>query len=186
LLAVRTLLPAPIEVTTPESLTLATKPLVELHAALPVKSSVLWSVKVPVALTCAVDPSCTVTPANAIESSCAALTVSVADPDTEPEVAVITAEPCVFEVARPDPLIVATEGLADVQLTELLMSPVLESEYVPVALNWTVSPAATDVGLAFTAMDCSVLCGLLVPDELPPEHAVRSERTKATNKKQKR
>jgi hypothetical protein len=78
---------------------------------------------------------------------------------TAPKVAVITAEPCVFEVARPVALMVATDELADAQVTVLLMSLVLESEYDPIALNWAAKPAATEVGVALTEMDCSVGCG---------------------------
>jgi hypothetical protein len=74
-----------------------------------------------------------------MESRVAALTVRVADPLTEPDVAVIVDVPAPTLVASPwlpaALLIVATFGVPEVQVTEVVMFWVLPSEYVPVAVN---------------------------------------------------
>jgi hypothetical protein len=92
-----------------------------------------------------------------------------------PEAAVITLLPCAFEVASPDEPITATAGVAEVQVTVLVRSFVLESEYVPFALNCAVKPAATEDLSDVTAMEVSVgvTGGGGVPDVPPPEHAAK-------------
>jgi hypothetical protein len=66
-----------------------------------------------------------------IETSAAAVTVSVVDPLTEPEVAVIVAVPCDTAVAKPTVgfalLIVATPGVSDDQVAVLVMFCMLPS-----------------------------------------------------------
>jgi hypothetical protein len=124
------------------------------------------------------EPNCTVAGLTAIESSAAASTVNVSDPLTDPEVAEMTAVPLVFVVARPDELTVATSGLPELHVTEPVISLLLESEYVPVAWNWAVSPAATEVFALVTEMAVSVRGGVVVPDWPPPEQAVSEEKSK--------
>ena len=75
------------------------------------------------------------------------VTVSMAVPLIPFSVAVISDEPAVSPVASPPLVIVATDGLPEVQLTWLVRSAVLVSEYVPVALNCCVAPTPID-GLA--------------------------------------
>jgi hypothetical protein len=61
------------------------------------------------------------------------VTVKVVEPETEPEVAEIVEVPVATALASPDVLIVATEVLEEVQVTDEVMSCVLLLEYVPVA-----------------------------------------------------
>lgn len=74
-----------------------------------------------------------------IESSTAAVTVSPALPDTLPEVAEIVVEPVAAAVASPlvlslALLMVATEVFDEAQVTEAVMSLLLLSVNVPVAV----------------------------------------------------
>jgi hypothetical protein len=59
-------------------------------------------------------------------------------------------------VARPALVIVAADVFDEVQVTELVRSVVLLSEYVPVAWNCTVVPAGAEEFAGVTAMDTSV------------------------------
>jgi hypothetical protein len=96
---------------------------------------------VPVAVNCCVlstkiDGDCGVT---AIETSVGAVTVRVAVPLTEPEVAVIVAVPPPTPDARPwlpaVLLMVAMLVLDDFHATEVVRVCMVPSEYVPVAVN---------------------------------------------------
>ncbi len=73
------------------------------------------------------------------ETSVAGVTVSVIDPDVEPDVAVIIVEPMAAEVAIPSEpavlLIPATDGDEELQTTSDVRSRVEPSENVPVAIN---------------------------------------------------
>jgi hypothetical protein len=70
-----------------------------------------------------------------------------------PEVAVMVVVPAATAVASPLLLIVAVAGLDEVQVTELVISWVVPSENVPVAVNCWVAPPVT-FGLAgVTAME---------------------------------
>jgi hypothetical protein len=64
----------------------------------------------------------------AMDFSVAAVTVSVVLPEMLPEVAEIVELPTATAVARPDELMVAAAGVADAQVTELVMFFVLLSE----------------------------------------------------------
>jgi hypothetical protein len=100
------------------------------------------------------------------------VTVNVALPDTEPDLAVTTVEPTATVWASPEPeLTVPTDGLADDQLTLLVKSAVVLSEYVPVALNCWVSPAGTLGALGITAMECKVTGGGAAGVDEPPPQA---------------
>jgi hypothetical protein len=74
-----------------------------------------------------------------MDASVAEVTVSVADPDMLPDVAVIVAEPAAVEVASPlEPaavLMVATPVSEEFQVAVAVKSCVVLSEYVPVAEN---------------------------------------------------
>jgi len=92
----------------------------------------------------------------AIETSVAAVAVSVADPLTEPDVAVIVAVPCATLVASPVVVMVATAGVLELHCTVLVMFCVLPSLNVPVAVNCCVIPSG-NVGIAgVTAIETSV------------------------------
>jgi hypothetical protein len=65
-------------------------------------------------------------------------------------------EPAATPVARPVPEIVATDVFEELQVTELVMTPVLESEYVPVAVNCCVAAIAIAGFAGVTAIDVSV------------------------------
>jgi hypothetical protein len=87
-----------------------------------------------------------------------ASTIRLVVPDIEPNVAVITdvLVTKLTPVARPAVLIVATASVADVQVTSDVISLVVLSEYVPVAVNCCV-PALVIDGLAgVIAIDESV------------------------------
>ena len=74
-----------------------------------------------------------------MDRSVAGVTVSVADPDMLPDVAVIVVEPAAAEVAIPlEPatlLMIATADADELQATAVVRSCVVLSEYVPVAVN---------------------------------------------------
>lgn len=83
----------------------------------------------------------------AIDCSAAAVTVNVVEPDIGPNVAVISDEPVATVLARPllpaALLMVATPGVADIQVTMLVKGWVLLSVYTPVAVNCSGRPNAT-------------------------------------------
>ena len=119
-----------------------------------VRSSVLVSLKVPVAVNCFVVPTAMLEFAGvtAIETNVALLTLSEAVPVTEPEIALIVADPVPIDVARPEALTVAVPGSDDVHVTDV-KSCVLPSSKVPVALNcWSV-PRAIATAFGSTSMD---------------------------------
>jgi hypothetical protein len=111
----------------------------------------------------------------AIEASVAAVTVNVADPLTEPEVAVIGAVPCETLVARPTvELNVATVGVFELHCAVLVMFCVLPSLNVPVAVNCCVTPIGS-VGIAgVTAIETNVAAVTVTVVEplIAPEVAV--------------
>jgi hypothetical protein len=81
--------PVPTALASPAVLTVATAAAEELHVAVLVRFCVLPSVYVPVAVNCCVLPLTTdgFTGVTAIDTSVAAVTVSVVLPETVPEVA---------------------------------------------------------------------------------------------------
>jgi hypothetical protein len=58
------------------------------------------------------------------ETNVAAVTVSVVEPLTDPEAAVMSDEPGVFDVARPELFTVATPVVPEVQITAFVRSTV--------------------------------------------------------------
>ena len=67
-----------------------------------------------------------------------AVTVRVVEPFTLPKVALIVELPIPTPVAKPPVVIVATLVVSEFHVTVLVMSCVLESVYVPVAVNCCV------------------------------------------------
>jgi hypothetical protein len=87
-----------------------------------------------------------------LEIEGAATTVSVASPCTEPDVAVMVAEPAATAVAFPAAsMVAAAEDELD-HVTDVVTSPVLPSVYVAVATNSCVCPADTVAVVGVTAM----------------------------------
>jgi hypothetical protein len=82
-----------------------------------------------------------------MEDWLAEVTVRVVIPETVPEVAVTAAVPIAMAVAKPLMLTVATNGLDELQATCVVISWVVPSEKVPVAVNCWVVPPGT-LGLA--------------------------------------
>ena len=71
----------------------------------------------------------------------AGVTVRVVFPEILPEVAVMVAVPAATAVARPLLFTVATDVLDELQVTCVVISWVVPSEYVPEAANCLVFPA---------------------------------------------
>lgn len=108
------------------------------------------------------------------ETSVAGVTVRVVEPETLPDVAVIVVEPAATEVAIPlEPvalLIEAAPVLEELQLTDAVISCVVLSENVPVAVNCCVVPFAMLglVGVTVMATSCAAVTVRRVePDTLP-------------------
>lgn len=89
----------------------------------------------------------------AIEARVAGKTVRAAEPEMEPEVAVIVADPVTTGVASPVGPIVAIEVADDFQLTEFVRSCVVPSVKVPIAWSCCVVPRGTDAVGGVTAIE---------------------------------
>lgn len=130
--AVMVVLPVPTLVARPmvgeESLMVATVATEELQCTEAVRSCVLPSLKVPVAVNCCVVPSAMEAVAGVTASETkAAATVRVVDPLTSPEAAVMVVVPVPLLVARPVVLMVATVGCEELQVTDVVRFCVLPS-----------------------------------------------------------
>jgi hypothetical protein len=101
----------------------------ELHLADVVKSSVLPSLYVPVALSCFVVPKAKdgFEGVIAIESNTGGATLRLAEAVIEPEMAVMVALPVVAAIASPLLLTLATLGEEELQLVELVRFCVVAS-----------------------------------------------------------
>jgi hypothetical protein len=126
----------------------------EPHRTESVRSCVLLSLKVPVAVNCFVVPIPMLEFAGvtAMDTNVALSTVSEAVPVTEPEVALMVANPAPTEVASPEALTVAVPGAADDHLTDA-RSCVLPSSNVPTALNCRVVPSAIEAVPGVTSIE---------------------------------
>ena len=62
-------------------------------------------------------------------------------PEIPPKVAMMVAVPAATAVTRPLLLTVATDGSDELQVTWVVISLIVPSEYMPVALNCWVTPA---------------------------------------------
>ncbi len=112
-----------------ESLMVATLSAEEVQCAEAVRSCVVPSLRVPVAVNCCVVPNAIdgLAGETEIETRLAKLTVSVVEPATVPEVAVTSAVPVARLVASPVALTVATPVFEDVQVAEPVRSLVVPS-----------------------------------------------------------
>jgi hypothetical protein len=106
----------------------------ELHVTAAVKSCVVLSEYVPMAVNCWVVPNAMLGPVGVTvrDTSVAEVTVRVVDPEILPDVAVIVVEPAATEVARPfEPtalLIAATPAVDELQVTAVVRFCVVLSE----------------------------------------------------------
>jgi len=122
-------------------LMVATLVLDELHVTAVVISCVLLSENVPIAVNCLLSPVVIFgfVGVTVIDINTAVVTVQVVEPETLPDVAVIVDEPLSTAVASPLPpaalLIVTTLMLEERHITAVVMSALLLSEKVPVAVN---------------------------------------------------
>lgn len=109
-----------------------------------------------------------------MEIRCAEETVSPVDPLTAPKTALIVLLPVATLVTRPWLLMVAAAGFEEVQTADALMSCVLLSLNVPVAVNCFVVPTAMLEFAGVTAIETR-LAPVIVSDAVPvtePELAV--------------
>lgn len=152
----------------------------ELQVTKVVRSCVVLSEYVPVAVNCALDPDAMLGLPGVTEMDCkvALLTISVVVPETLPDRAVIVLLPAATEVATPlKPvalLMVAVPVLEELQVTDLVRSCVVLLEYMPVAVNCCVVPSAMLGVAGVTTMDCKValLTVNCVEPEILPDVAV--------------
>jgi hypothetical protein len=129
------------------------------HVTKVVMSRVVLSEKPPIAANCTAAPPTLVTPGLGVtemEASVAVDTVSVADPDFPPNIAVIVLDPDAMLVARPRAVIVAVDGFDDCQDAEDVTSCVVPSEYCAVAANCSVVPTGRLAEGGVTVMPVSV------------------------------
>src|SRR6266704_2530973 len=161
--AVIVVVPAATDVARPALSLVAKAVFEELQVTWGVRSCVVLSLKVPVAVNCCVVPFAMLgfVGVTAIEVRVAAVTVSVVFPKTSPKVAVIVmGPPAATDVARPcDPpalLIVATAVLDELQVTWVVRSCVVLSLKVPVAVNCWVNPSGRPGLVGVTAIETRV------------------------------
>lgn len=139
--AIMVLLPVETDVANPAALIVATVFVAEVQVTELVRFWMLPSLKVPVAVNCCAVPLTIVGSAGvtAIELSFG-VTVSLVDPFTDPEVAVIVLFPGATPVTKPLALTVANAVDEEVQVAEFVKFCVLPSLKVPVAVNCCVVP----------------------------------------------
>jgi hypothetical protein len=150
-------LPVFTPVASPVAPIVAATVLVELHVTELVRFCVLLSLYVPVAVNCCValftiDPFAGVT---VRETNTGAVTVNPVEPLIDPDVACIVVLPVPTLVASPAALTVATAGLVEDHVTELVRFCVLLSLYVPVAVYCSVAPSAIETFAGATDSDTS-------------------------------
>jgi hypothetical protein len=121
----------------PAALLIVAAAVSELHVAAAVKSCVVLSEKVPVALNCWVVPLAMLgfVGVTARDTSIAGFTVSVVDPAMLPDAAEIVVDPAATDAANPEALNDAAPVLDEFQVTAVVRFCVVLSEYVPVAVN---------------------------------------------------
>jgi len=139
--------PVPTPVARPVLFTLTVAIVSEAQVTVELRSCMLPSLNVPVAINCCVVPNATegFAGVTAIDCRTAAVTLIVVLPLIVPEVATIWAEPVPVLDANPAVfarlLIVATVVAFELHCTVLVTSCVLPSEKVPVAVNCWVTPS---------------------------------------------
>jgi hypothetical protein len=146
--------PVPCAVAKPLLLIVATLLLDELQVTASVMSTVLPSSNVPMAVNCWVWSELieTLVGLIAIERKFATVMVTLVDPLMVPDVAVTLTVPGVIPVTKPLSDSEATALSSEDQLTEPVMSLVLPSSYVPVAVICLVLPTETDGVAGVTVM----------------------------------
>src|SRR5262249_2036948 len=132
--------PAATPVARPVVSIVAAATVAEFHVATEVKSCVLLSEYVPVAVNCCFCPAAMAAAAGvtAMLDNVAVVTVSGALPEIAPEVAVIFADPTATAVARPVLFTVATAAELEVHVAVAEMFCVVPSEKCAVAVNCCV------------------------------------------------
>jgi hypothetical protein len=138
--------------------TVAAAVLEELHVTRAVKLCVLPSVKVPVAENCSLVFCAMLGLAGrtVIETRFFASTVEVTLPVIAPEVAVMVTVPRFLPVASPLTVIEATAAGEELHPTLPVMSCVVLSENVPVAVNCCTVPSGMDTPTGVTLMEVRV------------------------------
>src|ERR1035441_5592909 len=123
------LVPTNTPLANPPAVMVATPVVADAQVTEAVRSCVLLSLKVPVAVNCRVAPLVMdgLAGVTAMDCSVAAVTVNTVDPLTAPEVALIELVPTATPLANPPAVMVATEVVADAQVTEAVRSCVLLS-----------------------------------------------------------
>jgi hypothetical protein len=134
----------------------------QLQVAVAVRSCVVLSEKVPMAVNCRRVPSAMLGSVGVTvrDTSIGGVTVSVIEADILPDVAVIVVRPIAAGVARPlEPaalLMAATAEEEELQLTDAVRSCVVLSENVPTASNCRVVPSAMLGSAGLIEMDMRV------------------------------
>jgi len=159
--------PVPALCPSPALLIVAVAGVSEVHVAVLLRSCVLPSVNVPVAVNCCVVPNAIegVAGVTANDTSAAAVTVSVVVPLTPFTLAVMFALPSPAPLATPGvapPVLIGlTPGVSELHSTVLLIFCVLPSVYVPVAVKASVVPSGITGTAGVTAIETST-AGLTV------------------------
>ena len=147
-------LPVPAPVAKPVLLIVATDVFDENHVTLIVRSCVLVSLYVPVAVNCFVRPFAMYGSFGLTLMDCSTglVTVSPVEPEMLPDAAPIVDMPVPVPVARPSSLIFATDVVEEDHLTLSVRFLVLPSVYVPVAVNCCEVPLGMDGFTGATVM----------------------------------
>lgn len=99
-------------------------------------------------------------------------TVSVVEPDTLPNVALMVVEPAATAAASPALLTVAKAGADELHVTNDVKSWVAAFDKVPVAMNCFVVPDAMVGVVGVTAIDARVATVSVVEPDMLPEVAL--------------
>jgi len=168
--------PAATAVAMPLLVTVATAGFDEPQVTCVVKSKLAPPEKVPVAVNCWMTPTGMVGLAGITdrEDKVEGVTpLMVAVPEILSRLAVTIAVPAATAVARPLLLIMATEWFDELQVTCVVISWLLPSEYVPVAINCWAIPAGmvglagvTDMGVGVKVAE--VTARLVLPEMVVP------------------
>jgi hypothetical protein len=139
-------------------------------------SVVLSSVYVPIAVNCRVSstPIVTLSGVTEIDSRIGTTTVKLVEPLIPSRVAVIVVVPTATGVASPNVSMLATAVSELVQFTSVVISVVLSSVYVPIAVNCRVSSTPTVALSGVTEMDSriGIIAVKLVEPLMPSRVAV--------------
>jgi hypothetical protein len=134
----------------------------ELQITDVVRFCVVLFENVPVAVNCLLVPLAMLgfVGVTASDTSVADVTVSVVEPDTLPELAVIVVVPAAIDVAKPVLLMVAIPVFEEAQVTVDVISPILLSENNPVAAICLLIPIAMLGFVGVTVIETSDTDGL--------------------------